>query len=80
MAALFRIGPLHGLGHPVWIIGFLHQAIGLDAGRALARVLATDVQIGFNPHGNAVLHLNLDQVGARDALEAIGGDLFCFRL
>src|SRR3990172_1352621 len=75
LASLLRVGALHRAEHPVGVVGFLHQAIGLDAALAAAWMHVRGAEVRLDLGGDAVLHLDRQQVGARHALVAVFGNL-----
>ena len=75
ISPFLRVRALHRLAHAVRIVGFLHQPVGLDAGRAAAGMFFADIEIRLDADGDVVLDLDLDQVRAGRALETIGWNI-----
>src|SRR5690606_25358271 len=69
--ALLRVGALHRLLDAVGIVGLLDQAVGLDAHAPAARMLAANVVVALDAQGDAILDLDLHQVGSGHALVAV---------
>ena len=76
IAALSGIGPLHRLFYPMRVVGFLNEAIGLDTYAAAARVLVLNIEVRNNSGCEAVLNLDLHQIGSRRALITVHRDGF----
>lgn len=57
------------------VVCFLHEAVRLDADPAAAGMLLRDREIRLDASGDAVLDLDGEEIGARDALIAVDGDL-----
>ena len=54
------------------VVGLLHEAVGLDAGAAARRMHVLGVEIRLDLGGDAVLDLDLHEVGTGDAIVAEG--------
>ena len=74
VAPLAGIGPPHGGEDAMGIVGFLNQAISLDANPAVGGVDAGCGKVRPHFRGDAVFHLDRQQVRSRDAVIAIGWD------
>ena len=77
--ALFGVGALHGLAHPVRVIGLLDQPIGLHADPTGAGVFVDQRIVGIDPRRDAVLDLDIQQIGPGDALVAVNGNGLALR-
>ena len=75
VAALLGVGPLHRMEDAVRIVGFLHQPERLDAHLAAGRMNLRGCKVGRDLGCRAVLDSHREQVGAGDALVAIGRDV-----
>ena len=71
VAALARVGALQRASEAVRVVGLLHEAVGLDAALAAARVDRGGGEVRLDLGRHAVAHLHRQQVGARHALVAV---------
>ena len=65
---LFRVRALHRLRDPVGVVGLLDQPVGLDADPPAAGMAVGYVVVGLDPGGDAVLDLDLEQIGSGDRI------------
>ena len=75
-AALLRVGAFHRALDAVRIIGLLDQPIGFHATPPAAGMLFLDIVVGGDSRRDAVLDLDIHQIGPRDALVAEDRNLF----
>ena len=65
VAPLLRVGALHRREDAIRVVGLLHEAVGLDADLAGARMDAGRAEIRLDADGDAVVHLDREEIGTR---------------